>query len=206
MNSSDRCFKQCGFQKSRNYQTEQQGIFIAFLNMFYDVIIEHPRKRSKITHPFYTVLKIESPLEYVDCKEVIADRMNELLKVDLRLGCSKKTAMRRQEVYRVVEQLHLLMGLLRELNFVLNTKTTTGNKGTIKETVKQIFYDGYTFNKPYIQEKGVLINKDIANRLINNTKSVLVIKKGDSQFMKILMGLPNDGIEVKLEDSETVEL
>ena len=48
--------KQGGFQKSRNYQTEQQGVFIGLLSMFYDITVEHPRKKSKITLPFFTVM------------------------------------------------------------------------------------------------------------------------------------------------------
>ncbi|ELP91659.1 hypothetical protein EIN_206760 [Entamoeba invadens IP1] len=182
--------KSQGFRKSRNYQTEQQGVFIALLNMFYDVTIEHPRKKSKITLPFFTVIKIESDEEAIDVRENVGEKMSELHRKDVEGGCSEKTAARRQEVYRVAEQLHILMDLLRDVGFDLDTKTTTGNKSNVKETVRQLSYENYIFDGEFVEGRGADINELIVKRLEALSKSTnLVIKKGDPEIVAILKGL-----------------
>ena len=87
-----------GFRRTRNYQTEQQSLFIGLLNMVYNITIDHPRKRSKITLPFFTITRISTDKEVIELKEILCYRLEHLRNEDIKRGCTPKTAARRQEV------------------------------------------------------------------------------------------------------------
>ncbi|EDR29268.1 hypothetical protein EDI_261080 [Entamoeba dispar SAW760] len=179
--------KTAGFRKTRNYQTEQQSVFIALLSMVYTIVIDHPRKRSKITLPFFNVIRISTEKEVVEIKEIMSTKLQQLHDEDIAHGCSEKTATRRQEVYRVSEQLHILMNLLRDVGFEIESKKTTGNKGNQKETARKIKYNNFTFDKEFIEERGNLINELLIKRLESIPKSSdLSIECGDSEIANIL--------------------
>ena len=54
------------FSVLRNYQTQQQAIFIAVLNQFYDIFIEFPKKKSVVSLPFLKILKLQNDDEIED--------------------------------------------------------------------------------------------------------------------------------------------
>ena len=179
--------KTAGFRRTRNYQTAQQGVFIALLNMVYNVTIDHPRKRSKITLPFFTVIKISTDKEVVEIKEIMSYRLQHLHQEDMSHGCTEKTAARRQEVYRVTEQLHILMNLMRDIGFDIDSKKTTGNKGNQKETARKIKFNDFVFDREFIEERGNLINEILLKKLETIPKSSeLTIPAGDDEIAHVL--------------------
>ena len=179
--------KTAGFRRTRNYQTEQQSLFIGLLNMVYNITIDHPRKKSKITLPFFSITRISTDKEVIELKEIMSYRLHHLHQEDVKRGCSEKTAARRQEVYRVSEQLHILMNLLRDIGFQIESKKTTGNKGTQKESARKIFYNDFSFDKNYIEERGTMINLALMKKLENIPKSSeLTIRCGDPDIAGVL--------------------
>ena len=179
--------KTAGFRRTRNYQTEQQSLFIGLLNMVYNITIDHPRKRSKITLPFYNITRITTDKEVIELKEIMSYRLQHLHEEDIKHGCTEKTAARRQEVYRVTEQLHILMNLLRDIGFTIESKKTTGNKGTQKETARKIIYNEFSFGREFIEERGTMINELIMKKLETIPKSSeLTIPSGDEGIANIL--------------------
>ena len=64
--------KTAGFRRTRNYQTEQQSLFIGLLNMVYNITIDHPRKKSKITLPFFSITRISTDKEVIELKEIMS--------------------------------------------------------------------------------------------------------------------------------------
>lgn len=179
--------KTAGFRRTRNYQTAQQGVFIGLLNTVYNITIDHPRKKSKITLPFYTIVKISTDKEVVEVKEIMSYRLQHLHDQDVTQGCSEKTAARRQEVYRVTEQLHILMNLMRDIGFEVESKKTTGNKGTPKETARKIRFNDFVFDREYIEERGNLINELLLRKLDTVPKSSeLTIHCGDQDIANVL--------------------
>ncbi|KAL7712389.1 BAG domain-containing protein [Entamoeba marina] len=177
-----------GFRVSRNYQTEQQGIMLGLLNIHYNLVIDHPQKRSLYTLPFLKINRLENNKQKVLFPECIDKKLKELYNKDLKEGVTDKTALRRQDVYRVAECLHLLIELTRKSKYHLVTKTTTGNKGNIKESIKQISFDGFVFDRNEISTKGRLVNKIITERLENQDRfNQLIIPRGDLEIMASLM-------------------
>lgn len=187
--------KTAGFRRTRNYQTAQQGVFIGLLNTVYNITIDHPRKKSKITLPFYTIVKISTDKEVVEVKEIMSYRLQHLHDQDVAQGCTEKTAARRQEVYRVTEQLHILMNLMRDIGFEVESKKTTGNKGTPKETARKIRFNDFVFDREYIEERGNLINELLLRKLDTVPKSSeLTIHCGDQDIANVLkLGTPYQG-------------
>ena len=203
--------KTAGFRRTRNYQTEQQSLFIGLLNMVYNVTIDHPRKRSKITLPFFCITRISTDKEVIELKEIMSYRLHHLHQEDVKRGCSEKTAARRQEVYRVTEQLHILMNLLRDVGFVVESKKTTGNKGTQKETARKIYYNDFSFDRNFIEERGTMINMILMKKLETIPKSSeLTIPAGDPEIAQILkFGMASNiippltqGMEMHEEENE----
>ena len=59
------------FFEVRNYQAEQEGIFLALLNHEYDITIEVPQKRSVVTLNYFKILTLKNDKESIQFDELL---------------------------------------------------------------------------------------------------------------------------------------
>ncbi|KAL7712429.1 TATA-binding protein-associated phosphoprotein [Entamoeba marina] len=174
------------FKDVRNYQTEQECVYLALLSQYFDIIIQAPNKRCVVTSPFFRMLSVSSGNDVIGINDFINNRVTERLGIEIESGVSRKTALRRSETYKITETLHILMDLLLEFNHFFQTRLTTGKKGTTKtETTYKIFSNGkFVMGQDEISKRGKLINNFISSLDVND--GVVCIKKNDHNMNMLL--------------------
>ncbi|KAL7719488.1 TATA-binding protein-associated phosphoprotein [Entamoeba marina] len=186
-NKECKCFY--SFKDVRNYQTEQECVYLAMLSNYFDLTIQAPSKRCVVTSPFFRMTSVSNGEDCIMLNDLINRRVTERLTVEVESGVSKKTALRRSETYKITETLHILMDLLLEFNHFFQTRLTTGKKGTTKtETTYRIFNNGkFMMGQDEISKRGKLINNFISSLEVSD--GVVYIKKNDEN-MKMLLQQP----------------
>ena len=80
------------FKEIRNYQAQQQAIFLALLNRVYDVHVQQQVKRSLVTLPFFRVEELRSDTDVIRVNDFVETRCRERYAFETRQGVSEKTA------------------------------------------------------------------------------------------------------------------
>ncbi|EDR26796.1 hypothetical protein EDI_252610 [Entamoeba dispar SAW760] len=181
-------YKCCySFKENRDYQSEQESLFLALLSQEFTIKLICPNKRCVVTLPFLRILEIQRGLD--DCVAVndwVNNRINERLKEELSQGVSRKTAQRRSENYKITETLHLIMDLLSEFGYFFQTRTTTGKKGICKIDIAYKVYNKnkLMFDQESISRIGSSINKKIIS--LPSENGIITIKKGSLDLLQII--------------------
>ena len=177
------------FRKARNYQTEQQAVFIALLNLGYDIEIIRPQRRSHMTHSF---LKINALInnrtgDAIDFHTLLQNRIKSMYDNDISNGVTAKTAARRMECNKISEELHLLTEILKKDGVMLNV-TSSMISGNYRQTVIAIDFEGVHLSKGDVSNVGGKINEAIVDRLYRNKGyKQMWIRSKDLEFMSLLM-------------------
>ncbi|KAL7714117.1 Uncharacterized protein QTN25_008386 [Entamoeba marina] len=177
---------QNNFSTLRNLQTQQQAVMLGFLNLCYDIHIDHPTKRSVVTLPFLKVSKLINGNEVIHFSELVEKTIQNIYENELTNGVKKKTATRRLETNRIVEHLQLLINFLSETNVCQIQTSKTGKKG-LKQNIVGFTFDDFVMTKKDIESVGTKINKAIMGRMKGKSSTVKILK-GDTEFMAILVG------------------
>ena len=164
------------FKEIRNYQAQQQAVFLALLNRVYDVAVQQQVKRSLVTLPFFRVEELRAADDVVRVNDFVEARCRERFVFETRQGVSEKTAQRRCETYKVTENLHALMDILMEFGYFFEARLTTGKRGTTKtETVYKVFAgETLLLRQRDIEERGSRINRLIAEQTAHGPSFVFL--------------------------------
>ncbi|ELP91059.1 hypothetical protein EIN_267950 [Entamoeba invadens IP1] len=180
-----------GFRVSRNYQAEQQAILLALINKTYSITVEHPLKKSKLTIPFLKIIQFTSDdSQPVYFNNIVEQQIKVLQNEDLKNGVTQKTVNRRKDVHRITEVIRLLISFARDMGFDIKTKKTSGSKGSVKESIKEIHFNNVVLTKQTISEIGRNISNEMEKKMANaNTDLPFCFGKQDkeiAQLFKIL--------------------
>ena len=174
------------FSSIRNYQTQQQSIFIAILNQHYTITIELPKKKSIVSLPFLKIIKLQNEEEEILVNDKVSTIVKDLYEYDIKNGVSEKTATRRFEVNRITECIKLLSDVAIRKGFEIEAYNI-GKKRT-RENVQKISFDGVQLNINDIVTKGSKIsNILVKERMVKHNKSgVYILQKQDLEIMSML--------------------
>ena len=173
------------FQEVRNYQAEQEGVFLALLNKEYTITLEVPQKRSVVSLNYFKIIGFENETETIRFDELLANKLMSMKEEDKRIGLNEGTANRRLEINKIAESIHLLISMLEERKYEMST--TTMGKRNSRASVVELRFDGVTFTKGQIEQKGNKIILCILDRMKNmKRKKILRIEKNDLEFMCLL--------------------
>ena len=176
------------FRKTKNYQSEEQAVFIALLNMKYDIVIERPFKAIKASSTFFKIVKLVNAEEVIDVKSEVENSIEQLLENDRKQNVPVKTIKRRNENYKIVEHIHNSIGLLQSLGYNLIINKTNKKKTSAKYKTVTISFDGICFNQNDIERKGKMIIDVIDDKMKHlSRKNNIIIPRGDTEFMSILL-------------------
>ena len=174
------------FSTSRNYQTQQQSMFLAILNNYYDIMIEIPKKKSIVSLPFLKVIKFENENEQIKINDEVNTILKNLYDTDIKNGVSDKTATRRFEINRITENIKIMMNLCVQKGFMFHTYDI-GKKRT-RENIQKIVFDGVEWEMEDIINKGSMIsNVIVKERMTQNIENGwYTLNKQDMEIMSIL--------------------
>ncbi|ELP87930.1 hypothetical protein EIN_275170 [Entamoeba invadens IP1] len=174
------------FKELRDSQAIQQGVLIGVLNQFYDVVIKVPKKKSKVSLTFLTVSSVKDDLREISIEEKVERSVEEMKQTDINSGVSTKTALRRQEVNRISEQLDSLIQLCEE-NGIKISKANIQTKNS-KDKIVSVTVDDIVLDANYIKNCGRVINELITRERLDEKKGkFIVIKKHDLEIMAKLL-------------------
>ncbi|ELP83505.1 hypothetical protein EIN_377600 [Entamoeba invadens IP1] len=184
------------FIKWRNYQSSQESVFLAIINQYCDITIHKPVKKALVTLQFVQIDELSfSPTDTINFSKLVQNLVKQRLEYEVSIGVLPKTAMRRSENYRFTITLNLLVDLLSEFRYVLNTKPPVSKKAkeavrnekdTIGETIHSIAKDGIIlFGKQAIERTGRLISCYL-NSIEYGGLMVTTIYKNDKNLAKLL--------------------
>ena len=174
------------FSSIRNYQTQQQAIFLAILNQYYDIFIEFPKKKSIVSLPFLKIIKLQNEKEIVNFHDCITSIVKRLYEEDISAGVTDKTATRRNEVNRITECIKYLTELAAQRGFVSHTCDI--GKKRIRENVQKISFDGVELDTNDIIEKGSKISNVLVKERMDkpNQNGMYCLLKQDLEIMSLL--------------------
>ncbi|KAL7717325.1 TATA-binding protein-associated phosphoprotein [Entamoeba marina] len=173
--------------EARNYLVRQQAVIFALLNHKYSFVISKPTKKSLITDQLFKIKAISSEDDtQVDVIELIENKCQEKLKFDMAHGINEKTAYRRYNSNKIIENHHFIIDLAREEGFFFNFKLSSGkNKSTKMETVTNIFFSGEHFlSQNEIVQMGISLGDCIKKKLAQGKE--VKIEKNDSELHLVL--------------------
>ena len=180
------------FRDTRNYQSQQECIYMALINRYFDISFIPHKKQSLVTVPFFRILKLNNEEDMIGFKELIEQRIVSRMNDEVSHGIVQKTAMRRCENYRLVDTLHVLNDILEIKGFSFDSRLTTGKKGTLKAESIYGVYDTnniFMFNQDDIARIGTELATYISS--IESENGVCVIRMNDPTIQTIVSGHSN---------------
>ncbi|ELP84462.1 hypothetical protein EIN_168270 [Entamoeba invadens IP1] len=172
------------FKKKRDYQSQQEAVLLAIINTFTPCTLLSPAKRNCRSTSFIPIKKISLDKDEIDFDTFLRSRLDDFFEDDIQRGVSYQTAVRRKKANIQAETLNFLVDLIEHKGFLVESKTTTGNKGILKETMRLITGNGLYLSKEDIAVKGALLNKHFLNLLQNKRDFVLNVH--DKEVSSIL--------------------
>ena len=185
LKSSFRCVY--SFREIRNYQSQQECIYMAMLNKQFDIVFVSHKKPGLITIPFFRILRLVNDRETIGFKELIERRITERLNDEIANGSTTKTANRRCENYRLVDTLHMLNDILEIQGYSFDSHLSTGKKGTLKaESIYGVYdLDGnYIFDQDDIAKIGTQLSVYIGQ--LTDENGICTLKRNDPVIQQIL--------------------
>ena len=160
----------------RNSQTIQQSILLGLLNNYCSITISQPAKKSTVTGQFIRVLSLDfGNGDEIQIDEFLKKRCSEQMKKDIEDGVSQKTALRRYQNNKKIEQIHLLMDILVEKGYRFQTRKMKGKLETKKlEMICSMQFQGKVFDIGEIAYKAEHVNMAIMKMLETNCKKVVI--------------------------------
>ncbi|ELP84493.1 hypothetical protein EIN_169080 [Entamoeba invadens IP1] len=174
------------FKENRNYQSQQEGVFLYLLSQLFTFEVHTPNKRCMVTLPFLRLDTVTfSKEDVVWVSDFVQKRISERIKIEMENGISEKTALRRCENYKISETLHFLMDVLSMYGYFFQTRTTTGKKGMTKVDVCfRVFKNGkILYDQKQIEDIGEKVNQLIVE-MKPETGKVVVDKNTFSSVVK----------------------
>ncbi|ELP86469.1 hypothetical protein EIN_032600 [Entamoeba invadens IP1] len=177
------------YRETRNYQAEQQAVFLYLLNKHCTIELLKPIKKSSTAQHFFRIESIEfGSSDKIKVNKLVESRLEERYKDDLKRGITSKTAKRRSETGRFAETLHLLMDLLQEFGYLFEVVSTKGRNGSlVVQTVTAIYKNKVCIvSNDKIFDWGNTINNFLSKKIgvANNT---LLLKKNAEDFQSCLL-------------------
>ncbi|ELP83771.1 hypothetical protein EIN_470050 [Entamoeba invadens IP1] len=169
--------RQPRFIEVRNNQVYEQMVLLWIINKRFSISLKCPNKKATVFEQFLTVEYIWDTFDEIEVKKVVYERCSLRYQQDLNCGISQKTAKRRKNNNYTIECLQLLVDIVRELGFFVETEQCGGKKVNFKEEyIKYIYYDGVLlFNSNSIQIFGKTII-DTLNCKYTNLRSIVLEK------------------------------
>ncbi|ELP91607.1 hypothetical protein EIN_129870 [Entamoeba invadens IP1] len=175
------------FRETRNYRVYEQGVLLAILNRHFSITLVSPKKRSVVAKQFLTVRYLKKQTDVVDVEDFIQRRLKEIQTNAIKLGTPEKTATRRGENTRIVESIHILIDIVRELGYRTESKVNEGRNGNVStETIVTIYIDKKVLKKEDIVRNGLAINNFLDSLLVAN--ETIIISKFDKTLDALLNG------------------
>ena len=173
------------FYQVRNYQAEQEGIFLALLNHEYTITLKVPQKKSVVSLNYFRIVSFVNENEKIFFEDELKVKLKMMYDEDLSKGIKENTAVRRMEINKIAESIHYLIEMLKKRK--IEMKMSVMGKRNSRSSVIEMDFDGIIFDKNEIQKKGNLIIQNILDRMKNlQRKDTLVIEKNDLELMCLL--------------------
>lgn len=174
------------FREIRNYQSQQEAIYLGLLNKTFDIVFIAHKKPGLVTIPFFRILRLVNETETVGFKELIERRITERLEDEIAKGSTIKTANRRCENYRLVDTLHTLNDILEIQGYSFDSHVSTGKKGTLKA---ESIYGVYDQNGTYLfdQDDIAKTGSDLALYIsqLQNENGICTLRRNDPMIQEI---------------------
>ncbi|EDR24248.1 hypothetical protein EDI_306170 [Entamoeba dispar SAW760] len=151
------------FIKTRDQQSEQQCILIALLNLKFDILLEKPRKINTESLSFFKVLELVDGRNRINLKTLTDNRVQSLIKENQINGVDEKTIKRRQEVYKIMEHIHVLLDIAQSVGYKI--KTNYGKRTTLRDNrlLESFEIDGLEVGNIGLGSKGRIIHEILIN-------------------------------------------
>ncbi|ELP87962.1 hypothetical protein EIN_418110 [Entamoeba invadens IP1] len=163
------------FIEVRNNQVYESMVLIALINKKYNISLSLPNKRAVVFEQFFRIDTVWNNCECVSVKNFVRERCEEREKYEVDCGVKQKTASRRKNSNIFVETIHLLVDLVREIGFFVETRECGGKKcGFKEEYITAIYWAGrQIFDKKqmWVSGKGVL---DIVKKSLADQKKIVL--------------------------------
>ncbi|ELP84841.1 hypothetical protein EIN_283970 [Entamoeba invadens IP1] len=166
------------YKDIRNYQVYQQAVLLALLNQHAEIVLSPQKKKSNVTLPFFTVKSvIFNQTDRVELTHFVEKRCKKQMENDVANGISSKTALRRYKTNRVAENLHMVLDLLFEFDYLFVIKTTHGKNGANKlDTVTSCMLPNKVWmTQEQIVSVGMEINSNLS-KILSQTESISLPK------------------------------
>ncbi|ELP87983.1 hypothetical protein EIN_418620 [Entamoeba invadens IP1] len=171
------------FFQVRNYQAQQEAVFLTILNQEYDVVLEVPQKKSVIALSYFRVIRLKSPERNIEFGSELNSLLEKMYFNDMTLGVTEGTASRRLEINRISESIHKLIELIEPITLL---KKCFMGKRNSRASVVELSFDGINMKKDDIEKKGERINKAITLRMKGlQRKDVITLPKQDLELMSL---------------------
>ncbi|EDR29573.1 hypothetical protein EDI_332470 [Entamoeba dispar SAW760] len=170
----------------RNYQSKVRAFCIGLLNQYADIEVKLGTKKAYQTLPFVRVDSIYfSNEDIVRLQALVKIRVATLEAIDLRKNVKQKTALFRKKKNTMIESIHLLIDILREKGFEIESHFSQGRNETLKrETVISIRKGSLFWNKQMIEIIGERLCINLVQRIGGST--LVKVPKKDSQINLLL--------------------
>ncbi|ELP84842.1 hypothetical protein EIN_283980 [Entamoeba invadens IP1] len=160
----------------RNAQTMQQSILIGLLNRYCEITIAQPAKKSTVTQQFMRIVSLDfGNGDRILMDEFLKFRCVEQMEQDMSEGVTQKTAWRRYQNNKKIEELHLLMDCLIEYGYIFESNPMKGKAETRKlELIKSISKQNYYYGFDAILKEGERVNRSICQCLNTKDKAITI--------------------------------
>ena len=160
----------------RNSQTLQQSILLGLLNKYCSITISQPAKKSTVTGQFMRIISINfGNGDEIQIDDFLKKRCIEQMQKDIYEGVSEKTALRRYQNNKKIEQIHLMMDILSEKGYQFTTKKMKGKLETKKlEMFSSIQYEGKVFSVDDLAFQADYVHHLISEKLNSKNRKIVL--------------------------------
>ncbi|BFU23523.1 hypothetical protein EHI8A_076270 [Entamoeba histolytica HM-1:IMSS-B] len=160
----------------RNAQTIQQSILIGLLNKYCTITIGQPAKKSTVTQQFMRIISLDfGGNDIILMDDFLKGRCLEQMNQDISDGVSQKTAWRRYQNNKKIEEIHLLMDILTEYGYYFTAHPMKGKSETKKlDIIHSIHKENFDFSLNFLLNEGERINNLICSLLQTKDKSIVI--------------------------------
>ena len=104
-------------RKERAKLTQEQILCIALLNEFFDIKLAHPMKHAVVTKQYMRVKALSHPPQEYNMEQLLKMKCSDIYQSDIDSGVAKKTAQRRIQSNKKIEEIRFYRGLLEEQGY-----------------------------------------------------------------------------------------
>ncbi|EDR25626.1 hypothetical protein EDI_216040 [Entamoeba dispar SAW760] len=179
----------CSLRKERTTFSLQQALCIALLNEFCTETLIHPIKQATVTNQFFRVGTLEfSNNQVIDVYKKVKERCLQIYEEYISNGVSSKTAIRRGQNNRKIEEIHFYQSILQSFGYkFIFYKNPNKKKIHYLNTIKEVWRDGLQIlNDSQVKIFSKQVHSYFSS-LQSTNKETCVVEKNDKSIVKYIV-------------------